>query len=307
MFFALGGFAASLFPVASSFFRLSVLALLFALPAAGGRADTLAEAQALIDAQRLPEAKEPLEKLVAREPANLEAILLLARVYNGMGRRDEGIRLLEPVVEAHPNEPRVLGLYAGQCLLRAGELGAGFRALRLARRGRELMERAAALAPGDISFREGLVDFYRQAPALAGGSLEKARAHADAIAKIDPVRGAAWQAAILMEEGKSAEALAACDAALAARPDDYVALFTLGRTVSECGLRLDDGERALRRCLTMAPAASEPSHAGVHYRLGLIAERRGEIGAAREAYKASLALEPLFDRPAEALKRLDGK
>ena len=285
----------------------SAFVLLLAVPATGGRADTLAEAQALIDAQRLPEAREPLEKLVANEPGNLEAVLLLARVYNGVGRRDEGIRLLEPVVEAHPNDPRVLGLYAGQCLLRAGELGAGFRALRLARRGRELMERAATLAPDDISFHEGLVDFYRQAPALAGGSLEKARAHADAIARIDPVRGAAWQAAILMEDGKPDEALAACDKALAARPEDYVALFTLGRTVSDSGLRLEDGERALRRCLAKVPAASEPGHAAVQYRLGLIAERRGDLAAARAAYAASLALEPAFNRPAEALKRLDGK
>lgn len=299
--------AVYLLSVASSFRRLLALALLLAVPMAGARADTLAKARSLIDAQRLPEARDPLEKLVAGEPGNLEAILLLAQVYNGMGRRDDGIRLLEPLVETRPDDVRVLGLYAGQCLLRAGELGAGFRALRLARRGRELMERAAALAPDDISFREGLVDFYRQAPALAGGSLEKARAHADAIARIDPVRGAAWQAAILMEEGKPAEALAACDGALAARPDDYIALFTLGRTVSESGLRPDDGERALNRCLAKVPAPSEPSHAAVHYRLGMIAERRGDLAAARAAYNAALALEPSFNRPAEALKRLDGK
>jgi predicted Zn-dependent protease len=253
---------------------------------------------------RLPEAREPLEALLAREPGNLEATLLLARVYNGMGRRDQGIALLEPMVEAHPRDSRVLGLYAGQCMLRAGELGLGLRALRLARRGSETMERAVALAPDDISYREGLVDFYRQAPRLAGGSLEKARHHADAIARIDPVRGAAWQASILLEEKKPTAALAACDAALAARPDDYVALFTLGRVVSETGLRLADGEAALRSCLARVPTPSEPSHAGVWYRLGVIAERRGDLDAARAAHRESLALEPSFNRPAEALERL---
>jgi predicted Zn-dependent protease len=265
----------------------------------------LAAAEALIAAQRLPEAREPLEALVKREPANLDAALLLARVYDRMGRRDAGIALLEPRVKAHPDDPRVLGLCGGMCLLRAGELGAGFRALRLARRGRDLMERAVLLAPDDISYREGLVDFYRQAPGLAGGDMDKARDHADAIARIDPVRGAAWKASILIEEKNFPEALAACDAALAARPDDYVALFTLGRTVSECGLRLDDGERALRRCLAMTPKPSAPSHAGVWYRLGLIAERRGDLKAARAAHEESLKLEPSFNRPAEALARLE--
>jgi tetratricopeptide (TPR) repeat protein len=279
------------------------LGLLFA--GQPGRADVVVEARALIEGHRLPEAREPLEKLLSREPDNLEARLLLARVYNGVGRRDEGIELLEPAVAAHPDDARVLGLYGGQCLLRAGELGLGLRALRLARRGRDLMERAVLLAPNDISYREGLVDFYRQAPMVAGGSLEKARGHAQAITRLDPVRGGAWEAAILVQEKRFPEAMAACDQALAARPDDYAALFSLGRTVSESGLRLDDGERSLRRCLEMVPAPSEPSHAGVYYRLGLIAELRDDKIAARELYRSSLKLEPTFNRPAEALKRMD--
>jgi len=290
--------------------RIPALLLLLGVSAALGAdaprpEEALASARSLLAASRLPEAREPLEALLKREPDHLEAALLLADVYNGLGRRDQAIDLLEPFVAKHPEHARVLGTYAGQCMLRAGELGFGFRALRLARRGRELMERAAALAPGNIAYREGLVDFYRQAPSLAGGDLEKARAHADAIARLDPVRGAAWQASILVQEKRFPEALAACDTALAARPDDYVALFTLGRTVSECSQRLDDGEAALRRCLERAPAPSEPSHAGVWFRIGLISEHRGDRAAARAAYAKSLELEPNFNRPAEALKRLD--
>jgi len=269
------------------------------------RAVTVAAARALIEAHRLPEAREPLEQILTREPDNLEARLLLARVCNGTGRRDKGIEILEPAVAAHPDDARVLGLYGGQCLLRAGELGPGLRALRLARRGRDLLERAVVLAPSDISYREGLVDFYRQAPRVAGGSLEMARGHAEAITRLDPVRGGAWEAAILVQEKRFSEAMSACDRALAARPDDYAALFSLGRTVSECGLRLDDGERSLRRCLEKVPMPSEPSHAGVYYRLGLIAEWRKDTVAARRLYRSSLNLEPTFNRPAEALKRLD--
>ena len=268
-------------------------------------ADVVAGALALIEARRLPEAREPLETLLRDQPDNLEAALLLARVYCGMGRLDDGISLLDPVVEKHGSDPRAVGMLGGQCLLRAGELGAGFRALRLSRRGRDLLERAVRLAPDDISYREGLVDFYRQAPGLAGGSLEKAREHAAAIARMDPVRGAVWQAAVLMQEKKHAEALAACDAALAARPDDYVALYTFGRISAESGLRIVDGERALRRCLEKISAASEPSHAAVWHRLGLIAERRGDRDGARAAYREALRLEPSFTRPQEALKRLD--
>jgi tetratricopeptide (TPR) repeat protein len=285
---------------------LAVSVLIFACTAFAipPPADTLAEARRLIASSRVPEAREPLANLVAHEPGNLEARILLADVLGRIHRREEAIDLLKPALKDHSANAGLLGAYGGQCLLRAGELGGGFRALLLARRGRDAMERAVALAPGMISLREGLIEFYRQAPSLAGGDLEKARSHAAALAKLDPVRGAVWSASLLIEEKRYAEALAACDAALAVRPDDYMALFTLGRTVSESGLRLEDGEAALRRCLARTPKASEPGHAGVYYRLGMIAEKRGDRSAARAAYERCIAEGPTFNGPAEALKRV---
>ncbi len=267
-------------------------------------ADILSEARRLIADSRVPEARGPLTDLVAREPGNLDARILLADVLGRIHRREEAIELLKPALKDNAANAGLLGAYGGQCLLLAGELGGGFRALLLARRGRDAMEKAVALAPGMISLREGLIEFYRQAPSLAGGDLDKARSHAAALTKLDPVRGAVWSASILIDEKRYAEALAACDAALAARPDDYVALFILGRTVSESGLRLDDGEAALRRCLERTPKTSEPDHAGVYYRLGMIAEKRGDRAAARAAYERCIAERPTFDGPAEALKRV---
>jgi predicted Zn-dependent protease len=272
--------------------------------AAPSATDTLAGARRLIADSRVPEARDPLAELLAREPDNLDARILLADVLGRIHRREEALELLKPALKAHPANGALLGAYGGQCLLRAGELGNGFRALLLARRGRDALERAVALAPKMISLREGLIEFYRQAPSIAGGDLAKARAHAAALTKLDPVRGAVWSASLLIEEERYAEALAVCDAALAARPDDYVALFTLGRTVSESGLRLDDGEAALRRCLERTPKTSEPDHAAVYYRLGMIAEKRGDRAAARAAYEQCIAEHPTFDGPAAALKRV---
>ncbi len=289
--------------------RITTLALLCAtlLSASPDTETILIEARRLVREQRLPEARLPLEQLLADQPGNSEATLLLARVNDRTGRRDDALSLLEPLANRYPEDPRVIGLYAGICMLRAGELGVSLRAIRLARRGRELMEKAVALAPDEIAYHEGLVDFYRQAPGIVGGDVAKARLHADAVARIDPVRGAAWQASILVQEKKFPEALAACDAALRVKPDDYIALFTLGRTVAESGLRLPDGEAALRRCFAVVPRPSEPSHAGVWHWLGLIAEKRHDLTAARAAYAKALEMEPSFNRPAEALRRLDSK
>ncbi|MEY4489516.1 MAG: hypothetical protein RIQ79_2024 [Verrucomicrobiota bacterium] len=290
--------------------RLAVLFATTGLLAAASSlppSDTLASARQLIAASRLPEAREPLAAALAISPDNLELRVLLAEVLGRLHRRDEAIDLLKAALETRPEDASLLGAYGGQLLLRADELGSGLRALLLARRGRAAMEHAVTLAPRSISLREGLIQFYRKAPALAGGDREKARAHAAALAAIDPVRGAVWGASMLIDDERYPEALAACDTALAARPDDYVALFLLGRTVSESGLRLADGETALRRCLTLAPQPSEPSHADVNYRLGLIAEKRGDHPAARAAYNLALAESPTFTPAAEALQRVSGK
>ena len=294
---------------ASSRLRLFCLlaASVGALLAAPSADDTLAEARRLIATSRLPEAREPLASLLTREPDNLEARVLLADVLGRLHRREEAIDLLKAALEAHPDDATLLGAYGGQLLLRADELGSGLRALLLARRGRTAMEQAVALAPRSISLREGLIQFYRKAPVFAGGDRDKARAHADALAQIDPVRGAVWNASMLIDDERYPEALAICDAALHTRPDDYVALFLLGRTVSESGLRLADGETALRRCLTMTPQPSEPAHSDVNYRLGLIAEKRGDRPAARAAYSLALAESPTFSLAADALQRVSGK
>jgi Uncharacterized enzyme of heme biosynthesis len=284
---------------------LLFVATSFSVAESTGAEDQLAAARKLIEASRLPEAREPLETVLRRDPQNLEAALALSEIYHALGRRDQAIDLLEPFLKKHPDHPGLLAAYAGQCMLRAGELGPGFRTLRLARRGRELMELAVALAPDDIGYRESLVNFYREAPSIAGGDPEKARRHAEAIARLDPVRGAAWRASLFVQEKKFSEALAACDSALAAQPDDYDALFILGRTVAETGLRLDDGEAALRRCLAGKPGPAGPGHALVWFRLGMIAEHRNDRAAARAAYEESLKLEPNFRRATEALNRLE--
>ena len=292
--------------------RIVTLALLGATllpaePSAPGAEPLLVEARRYVEEQRLPEARAPLEQLLAAQPGHPEATILLAQVNDRTGRRDEALALLEPLAARFPENPRIIGLYAGICMLRAGELGVSLRSMRLARRGRELMEKAVTLDPNDIAYREGLVDFYRQAPPLVGGDMAKARKQAEAITRLDPVRGGAWQASILIQEKKYDEALAACDAALRLKPDDYIALFTLGRTAAECGRRLQDGEAALRRCLEIVPRPSEPSHAGVWHWLGQIAEKRPDLAAARAAYTKALAMEPSFNRPAEALERLNKK
>jgi tetratricopeptide (TPR) repeat protein len=278
--------------------------LFLAAPLRAADSKELAAAIALFDAKRVPEAREQLAALVAREPDNVRALWYLGQSELKMQRREEAAATLAKAAELAPKDHRILADYGSASLLRATELGVSFRAIGFARRGRNALEKAVALAPDITGYREGLVQFYTRAPGFAGGDFDKAYAHIAEISKRDPARGTVIRANTLASEKRYDEALAACEKFLADHPDHYLALYTLGRIAAETGRELARGEAALRRCLEITPQIQEPDHAGAHYRLGMIAEKNNRPADARREYEAALALEPAFSEAKTALARL---
>lgn len=269
-------------------------------------ADTpdLNAAIALFNAKRVPEARDQLAVIVAREPKNIQALWYLGQSELKMQHRAAATEILAKAAELAPKNHQILADYGGSSLLRATELGTTFSAIGFARRGRDALEQAVKLAPDIVGYREGLIQFYTRAPAFAGGSFSRAYAHIDEIARRNPARGAVIKANVLCSEKRYAEALSACEGILRTEPDNYLALYTLGRIVSETGHELARGEQAMRRCLQLTPRIEEPDHASAHYRLGLILEKAGRSTDARGEYQASLALEPTYIKSSEALARL---
>lgn len=278
--------------------------LFFAAAARAADSPELAAAIALFNAKRVPEARAQLAGIVAKEPENIRALWYLGRSDLKMQRREEAAAELAKAAELSPLDHHILADYGSASLLRATELGASFRALGFARRGRNALEQAVKLAPDIIGYREGLVQFYTRAPGFAGGDFDKAYAHIAEITKRDPARGTVIRANTLASEKRYDEALVVCEKFLLTAPDNYLALYTLGRIASETGRELARGETALRRCLELTPRIEEPDHAGAHYRLGMIAEKAARPADARREYQAALALEPEFPEAKAALARL---
>ena len=264
----------------------------------------LAAAIALFDAKRVPEARAQLADLVAREPKNPRALWYLGQCELKMQRRGAAADILARAAELAPADAEILADYGSASLLRATELGVTFSAIGYARRGRTALEQAVKLDPTNIDYREGLVQFYTRAPGFVGGDFARAYAHIAEIEKRDPSRGAVIKANTLCSEKRYDEALVACEAFLLTQPDNYLALYTLGRIVSETGHDLARGEQALRRCLQITPRIQEPDHAGAHYRLGMIAEKANRPADAIRDYKEALKLEPTLEKAATALARL---
>ena len=209
----------------------------------------------------------------------------------------------------------------------------------LARRAKAELERAVALAPGFLDAREGLVEYYLAAPAIVGGSVDKAREQAVEIKRLNPYRGelasleiaqrqrdtaavirgyqslidafpdsarAYSQLTLLYQTRRQwADAWRIVDRWNARMPDSYVARYVIGRTAAESGERGEQGERALREYIAHEPGPGEPSIAAAHWRLGMILEKRGQRDAARREYETAARLDPQLKGAKDGLARVN--
>ena len=250
------------------------------------------------------DAQKAFEALATTDPKNADVNFFLGQLANRRDDPTKAVTYLEAAVAAAPNEARHhhgLGDAYGRNAQKAGMLSK----FGLAKKCVASYERAVELAPTNLEFRQSLFEFYRQAPGIAGGGVDKATAQAEAIKKLDAIRGHYAFATLYGGENKFPEALAEFDAILKTKPDDYPTLYQIGRLAATSGQFPERGLAALRRCLELpVPTPNTPGHAATHWRIGAILERTKDVPGARAAYEAAVKLDPKFTPAAAALKKL---
>lgn len=253
--------------------------------------------------RRFAEARELFRGVEATRPADPELDFYLGRLALWFDEAEEGRRRLERAVAARPGEARLRQALGDACGLLAQQAPL-ISKLRWARRCREEYERAVALDPASIDARWALLGFSAIAPRLAGGSLERAREQAAEIARLDETEGRIARGTLALIEGAPVSAFAEFDAMLAREPDNFLALYHVGRCAALSGKDVRRGIDALRRCLDLPPPAGEnrPGHAHVHHRLAELLERDGRPAEAASSRAAVLRLEPDFRAGKTALR-----
>lgn len=265
---------------------------------------SLEDAEALFNERRYPEAQPLFESILAAEPANTRALLHLGKLAAKRGERELAVSYLERAVKLAPENAELQFEYGAASCLYAGSLGMSFKALGAVRRGRDAMIKSVEMEPTNLTYRQGLLEFYAGAPTLVGGGMAKAYAQADAIAAIDPDQGNFARADLHLAEGQHEQAMTALNSILERKPDNYFALYQFGRCAAESGLHLDRGLEVLERCLELpAPNKAAPP-AYVWWRLGQIHSRRGDLVTARAALRKAQTLAPHETRITEELAKL---
>jgi tetratricopeptide (TPR) repeat protein len=266
----------------------------------------LAAARALFDTTgKSAEAQAAFEKIAAADPKNADAQNYLAQLALRRGDADKALAHAEKAAELAPTDADIQNTL-GDCAGSAAQNASIFRQPGLAKKCVTAYQRAVALAPENVGYHEDLLQFYRQAPGIVGGGMDKALAEAAVIKKLDPLRGRLAFAGIYAAEKKYELAFAEFDEVLKVSPDDYAALYQVGKLAAMSGQNLDRGLAALRRTLELPvpTAPNTPPRAAAHWRLGNILEKKNDAAGARAAYEAALQLDPQFTSAADALKKL---
>lgn len=273
------------------------------LPGLAAAATPFEDAVSLYRAKNYPAAREAFEKITAAEPANAAAChylgLILLRRGDGTAL-DDALLWLQKAVKLEPENATYLADFGGTSL----QLANKNRSYGAATRGRDAMEKAIQLDPANLDAREGLMQFYDRAPWPLGSSA-KAAAQLEEIRRRDPDRATALSVTAKANAKDYAAAFRICDALLAQKRDDYMALYQYGRTASLAGENLPRGLACLQKCLSLpppGPASPQPTHAW--YRIGVIQEKLGHPAEARAAYETAVKLDSSNKPAADALEKI---
>jgi tetratricopeptide (TPR) repeat protein len=162
----------------------------------------------------------------------------------------------------------------------------------VASRGKRAWERAIELDPNHADTHEGLAGFYTFAPGVMGGSLRKAREHADALLEIENAahRGHSMHAAILAYDKKWADMGEAYRKAEAAAPDDEARRSVLRGHASSLLYQKEDPKAAL---VVIGPLLADSAEdSSLHHLAGTAHQRLQQHREAAEAYERVLAINP---------------
>ncbi len=267
-------------------------------------ADGLDRAQELYHAHRYAEAQELFERVAADEPDNVVALHYLGRLARTRQDLAAAYKYLGRARELAPEDANVVFDYGATASLYAETQGMSIGAAFAARAGRSAMERAVELDPENLDYRQALLEFYANAPGIVGGSLKKAHEQATAIGERDARRGTYAQGNLLIQEKRYDEALTIWRELRKDTPDDYWVLYQIGRTLAAAGGPPDEGIAALQRCLALPRPEGAPGPSRVNWYLARLQREKGDIPAAREAYRAALAIEPLNQEMATEMAKL---
>jgi tetratricopeptide (TPR) repeat protein len=317
-----------------------MLLLLALRGAAAAVSDVTPEsARVQFETMHTEEAQRQFEQLNAQKPDDPAVLYYLGRIQLRQHHRKQAVLALRRAVELRPEITDyqlslcdALGAYIDEQPF--------YRKLGLAEEIHKHLLMALANDPRSTDVHDGLMKFYLSAPALIGGSHDKALQEAARIAVLNPARGHVAYGLIADHDERFVDAEREFLAAIQIAPDDLLQRYELGQAqlaqrhyeaafgtfeglirrfpretaayyyfagvAVQSGQRLERAAEALKTYLSRGPTSDDDPSPVLAYRLlGRLSELTAHSDQARSAYRTALQLDPADTEIAQALQKLD--
>jgi tetratricopeptide (TPR) repeat protein len=275
--------------------------------------------------------------LALNSRGDAESLNQMSRVYYAMEQWDEAVKYGERAVQLDSGDA-MYHLWLGREYGRKAADSSPLAAASLARKARNEFERAVQLDPTSIPARLDLAEYYTEAPAIMGGGLDKARAQAAQVQKLDPgtahlilarvevkekqydaaetefraaVKNARnpadmWLllAAFYRQRGRFNEMQSAVQEAMAQPHKLADSYFDAGKELYLGGRNFTSAAQYLQRYLASGELVESAPAFRAHYLIGELNEKMGNNPAAASEYHASLALASGYEPAKKALSRV---
>ena len=256
--------------LAASFFLASAI-----IPASA--ADSLAAANADLQAGKADEATKLLNEALSSNSNNAEANNLLCRVEYTLQEFNDAATHCEKAVSLSPGNARY-HLWFGRALGEKASRASFMSAYSLAKHTRQEFETAARLDPHDADALGDLGEFYKEAPGAVGGGTDKALEVARQLDSVDPSRAHNLRGEIAEKEKDFAAA------------EKEFKDSTTGPRAAIQWMELASFYRRRERWSDMESAVKSGVAAAGHYKRGALALFNGASILARTGRQSDLAV-----------------
>lgn len=218
-------------------------------------ADPAPSPEALMEKGHYKQARALLEKRLAANANDAEAMSQMALVKLQFREVEPAIQLAEKAVALNPRDARAHSALA-DCYGQKAEGDVGmFEGMKLLRVFKRENEAALAIDPKNYNALHSWMEFYLGAPGIAGGSKSKAGETADKIISIDAAKGNLARGEIALHEKQFDQVLGFAQKAVDADPKSYSALaFLASLYAAEKWRDLAKAEQYAQKALGLEPA-----------------------------------------------------
>ena len=288
-----------------------------------------------------PQAVALLKSAAAKEPANGEIQLLLAKAYLESNQYDNAVSAAEKAVSIDPKNSvyhQILGEAYGGKAAHAGMLSA----YSWARKTQKEFETGVQLNERNFDAQQDLIEYDCTAPSIVGGGDDKAQALIQKLMTLDPAEGHFAEGVCKAQKKDYAAADGEYAKALELKPKTADRIFDIGDYFRQRGQgdkllqvaaaaealapgdprvnyyraigwiltaqKYPDAEQLLKQYLAAGTMRSTyPAPWEAHYWLGRLYAAQKNTAQAKSEYQEALKLSPKYKPAQEALKQLSGQ